>query len=135
MHVQVLDPAGMSDSRFSQQFPHQRAEPAAMGHHVTGTPVADGWRTLPEMAGAGLWTTPADLVRLELEIARATAGGSALLGHDLAAQMLTPQVPGGMGLGTEVDISGGCLRFGHTAATSATAASRLPGRAQARRWP
>ncbi len=125
----------MSDSRFSQQFPHQRAEPAAMGHHVTGTPVADGWRTLPEMAGAGLWTTPADLVRLELEIARATAGGSALLGHDLAAQMLTPQVPGGMGLGTEVDISGGCLRFGHTAATSATAASRLPGRAQARRWP
>ena len=114
MRTLVLDPAGMSDSSFSQQFPHQRAEPAATGHHVTGMPVAGGWRTLPEMAGAGLWTTPADLVRLELEIARAAAGGPALLGQDLAGQMLTPQVPGGMGLGTEVDISGGYLRFGHT---------------------
>jgi CubicO group peptidase (beta-lactamase class C family) len=114
MRTLVLDPAGMSDSSFSQQFPHQRAEPAAMGHHVTGTPVPGGWRTLPEMAGAGLWTTPADLVRLELEIAKAAVGGSALLGQDLAGQMLTPQVPGGMGLGTEVDISGGYLRFGHT---------------------
>jgi hypothetical protein len=74
----------------------------------------DGWRTLPEMAGAGLWTTPADLVRLELEIARAAVGGSALLGQDLAEQMLSAQVPGGMGLGTEVDTSGGYLRFGYT---------------------
>lgn len=114
MRTLVLDPAGMNDSSFSQQFPHQRAEPAALGHHVTGTPVPGGWRTLPEMAGAGLWTTPADLVRLELEIARAAAGGSRLLGQDLAEQMLTAQVPGGMGLGTEVDTTGGYLRFGHT---------------------
>jgi hypothetical protein len=28
--------------------------------------------------------------------------------------MLTPQVPGGMGLGTEIDAAAGCLRFGHT---------------------
>jgi len=112
MRTLVLDPVGMSDSSYSQTFPHQRA--AAMGHHVTGTPVPGGWRTLPEMAGAGLWTTPADLVRIELEIARAAAGGSALLGQDLAGQMLTAQVPGGMGLGTEVDTSDGYLRFGHT---------------------
>lgn len=114
MRTLVLDPAGMSESSFSQRFPHQRTEPAATGHDVTGAPFPGGWRTLPEMAGAGLWTTPADLVRLELEIARAAAGRSALLGQDLAGQMLTAQVPGGMGLGTEVDTSGGYLRFGHT---------------------
>jgi CubicO group peptidase (beta-lactamase class C family) len=114
MRTLALDPAEMSDSSFSQRFPHQRAEPAAMGHVVTGAPVPGGWRTLPEMAGAGLWTTPADLVRLELQIARAAAGRSDLLGQDLATQMLTAQVPGGMGLGTEVDTSGGYLRFGHT---------------------
>jgi hypothetical protein len=61
-----------------------------------------------------LWTTPADLTRLELEIAGAAAGQSRLLGRDLAGQMLTPQVPGGMGLGIEIDTSAGYLRFGHT---------------------
>lgn len=114
MQVLVLGPVGMSDSSFSQQFPHERPGSAALGHHVTGTPVPGGWRTLPEMAGAGLWSTPADLVRLELEIARAAAGESPLLARDLAGQMLAAQVPGGMGLGTEVDTSAGYLRFGHT---------------------
>jgi CubicO group peptidase (beta-lactamase class C family) len=114
MRALVLVPAGMSDSSFSQQFPHQRPGGVALGHHVTGTPVPGGWRVLPEMAGAGLWTTPADLTRLELEIARAAAGQSRVLGRDLAGQMLTPQVPGGMGLGTEIDTSAGYLRFGHT---------------------
>ena len=66
------------------------------------------------MAAAGLWTTPADLTRLELEITRAAAGQSRLLGQDLATQMLTPQVPAGMGLGTEITATAGHLRFGHT---------------------
>ena len=110
----VLGPAGMSDSSFSQRFPRQRPGLVALGHHVTGTPVPGGWRVMPEMAGAGLWTTPADLTRLELEIARAAAGESRLLGRELAGQMLTPAVPGGMGLGTEIEGSAGCLRFGHT---------------------
>lgn len=114
MRTLVLEPAGMSGSSFSQQFPRQRPGEVALGHHVTGTPVPGGWRVLPEMAGAGLWTTPADLTRLELEIVRAAAGESRLLGRDLAGQMLTPQVPGGMGLGTEIDTSAGYLRFGHT---------------------
>lgn len=66
------------------------------------------------MAGAGLWTTPADLTRLELEIAAAAAGESSLLRRDLAGQMLTRQVPDGMGLGTELQGEGGRLRFGHS---------------------
>lgn len=114
MSTLVLSPVGMSDSSFSQRFPDQRPGLVALGHHVTGTPVPGGWRVLPEMAGAGLWTTPADLTRLELEIARAAAGESRLLGRDMAGQMLTAQVPGGMGLGTELETSAGCLRFGHT---------------------
>lgn len=114
MSTLVLRPVGMGDSSFSQQFPGQRPGLAALGHHVTGTQLPGGWWVVPEMAGAGLWTTPADLTRLELEIARAAAGESRLLGRDLAGQMLTAQVPGGMGLGTEVDTSAGYLRFGHT---------------------
>jgi CubicO group peptidase (beta-lactamase class C family) len=114
MRTLVLEPVGMADSSYSQQFPAQRPGLVALGHFSPGTPVTGGWRVLPEMAGAGLWTTPADLTRLELEIATAAAGESSLVSQDLAQQMLTPQVPDGMGLGTELRTSGGRLRFGHT---------------------
>ncbi|MGC4786312.1 serine hydrolase domain-containing protein [Micromonospora sp. DT178] len=109
MATLVLEPVGMAESSYDQHFPNRHRDRAARGH-CGGTPVHGGWHTQPEMAGAGLWSTPADLVRLELEICRAAAGESALLPQDLAAQMLTPQVPGGFGLGTEL----GDGRFGHT---------------------
>ena len=109
MAALVLGPVGMADSSYDQRYPYEHRERAALGHSG-GTPVSGGWHTQPEMAGAGLWSTPLDLVRLELEIGRAAAGGSALLPLDLATQMLTPQVPGGFGLGTEVSDG----RFGHT---------------------
>ena len=109
MATLVLEPVGMADSSFDQNFPHDHRARAARGH-CGGIPVVGGWHTQPEMAGAGLWSTPRDLVRLELEIARATDGASALLPQELAGQMLTPQGPGGYGIGTEV-VDG---RFGHT---------------------
>lgn len=114
MHALVLAPAGMTDSSFDQRFPHAGADSVALAHHGAGTPVPGGWRTVPEMAGAGLWSTPADLVRLELEITRALAGRSPLLGRDLAEQMVTPRAPAGAyGLGTEA----GDRRFGHSGAS------------------
>ncbi|MEO6091349.1 MAG: serine hydrolase domain-containing protein [Umezawaea sp.] len=104
----VLDPLGMADSSYDQAFPHQR--PAAVGHHVDGEPLSGKWRVQPELAGAGLWTTPTDLVRLGAEVLRASTGRSALLTEHTAADMLTPQVPGGYGLGVQVTAD----RFGHT---------------------
>jgi len=109
MATLVLEPVGMVDSSYDQRFPDDRRERVARGH-ADGTPIVGGWHTQPEMAGAGLWSTPRDLVRLELEIDRATDGASALLPAELATQMLRPQVSGGYGLGTEL----GDGRFGHT---------------------
>ena len=109
MESLVLHPVGMADSSYDQHFPHEHRARVARGHSG-GTPVVGGWHTQPEMAGAGLWSTPGDLVRLELEINRATIGESRLLPPALATQMPTPQVPGGFGLGTEL----GDGRFGHT---------------------
>jgi CubicO group peptidase (beta-lactamase class C family) len=113
MRTLVLGPVGMADSSYSQDFPAERPGLVAFGHFIDGTPITGGWRVLPEMAGAGLWTTPGDLIRLELQVARAAAGESSLISQDLATQMLTAQVPGGMGLGTQLDTSGDRLRFGH----------------------
>jgi CubicO group peptidase (beta-lactamase class C family) len=109
MDALVLAPLGMVSSSYDQRFPHAHANRAARGHSG-GAPVPGGWHTQPEMAGAGLWSTPADLVRLEREIHRATAGESTLLPPELAVQMTTPEVPGGFGLGTEL----GDGFFGHT---------------------
>jgi CubicO group peptidase (beta-lactamase class C family) len=115
MRALVLEPVAMADSSFDQQFPHQRPQLVALGHHTAGTPVRGGWRTIPEMAGAGLWSTPTDLARLELEITRAASGKSELLDRDLATQMLAPQLPdASYGLGTEINDSTGHRRFGHT---------------------
>jgi len=109
MAALVLEPVGMADSSYHQHFPYEQGDRAARGRRG-GRPIPGGWHTQPERAGAGLWSTPADLVRLELEVVRAAAGESALLPRELAAQMTTPQVPGGFGLGTEL----GDRRFGHT---------------------
>jgi CubicO group peptidase (beta-lactamase class C family) len=115
MQSLVLGPTAMADSSFDQRFPHTRPESVALGHHHAGTPVAGGWHTIPEMAGAGLWSTPADLARFELEIMRAAAGQSPLLSQELATQMLTPQAPADIyGLGTLVHDRAGHRRFGHS---------------------
>ncbi|MEV6851587.1 serine hydrolase domain-containing protein [Actinoplanes sp. NPDC051411] len=115
MRALVLDPVAMADSSFDQRFPHQRRQLAAVGHHAAGTALTGGWRTIPEMAGAGLWSTPTDLLRLDLEIALAASGKSELLDQNLATQMLTPPLPdGSYGLGTEIDDSTGTRRFGHS---------------------
>lgn len=109
MRSLVLDPLGMVDSGYEQDFPLHHGD-VARGHHLDGTPLRGGWRVQPELAGAGLWTSPSDLTLLGVEVARAVAGRPALLSERLATEMVTPQVPGGFGLGTLV--RDGC--FGHT---------------------
>ncbi|MCS7483357.1 serine hydrolase domain-containing protein [Umezawaea endophytica] len=106
MHTLVLEPLDMRDSSYDQQFPLHHD--TATGHHAEGTPLGGGWRVQPELAAAGLWTTPSDLVRLGAEI---RTRALSLLTADTTEQMLTPQVPGGYGLGVHVDAAG---RFGHT---------------------
>ena len=64
------------------------------------------------MAAAGLWTTPTDLAKFLLEIARARRGESAVLSKALALDMTTLQKPG-YGLGLSLDGFGKMASFGH----------------------
>jgi hypothetical protein len=71
------------------------------------------YHTYPEMAAAGLWTTPSDLARLIIEVQRSLAGSSnKVLSREMTAAMLTRGV-GSHGLGPGVDGAGDSLRFGH----------------------
>jgi CubicO group peptidase (beta-lactamase class C family) len=102
----VLGPAGMTAATYAQPD-----LPAAATAHLEGRPVA--WRVYPEHATAGLWCTPADLVRFAQAIQAAVAGDAgALLPRQLAREMVTPQV-GGWGLGLMLSGQGAHRRFGH----------------------
>ena len=115
LHALVFAPLGMRDSSFDQGYPDSRAGSVAVGHYLGGEPVHGKWRVIPEMAGAGLWTTPADLARLALEIQRAHRGlPTTFLTKQIVDQALTPQVDEGFGLGAELQGKGASLRFGHS---------------------
>ena len=107
----VLEPAGMTLSTYLQPLPQERAAEAASAYGPDGNRIEGKWHTYPEMAAAGLWTTPSDLARFAMAIQRSRAGQpGALLSQDMARQMLEPALNNyGLGPGIEGDGS----RFGH----------------------
>lgn len=88
----VFSPARMTTASYAE--PEHATAAAA---HVDGHEVS--WHVYPEQATAGLWCTPADLVRFAQTIQASVAGEApALLPPALAQEMVTPQVDG-WGLG------------------------------------
>ena len=110
----VLDPAGMIQSTFEQPPSQRFATAAATGHHPGGKPIPGKWHIYPEMAAAGLWTTPSDLARFALTIQRAWTGeADKFLSQEIVRQMLAPQVETFMGLGLHLNGDGTSSRFSH----------------------
>ncbi|WP_190138512.1 serine hydrolase domain-containing protein, partial [Streptomyces longispororuber] len=110
----VLDPLGMRDSSFAQDFPDHAGQPVALGHDAEGRVLDGGWRVRPDAAAAGLWSTPADLAKVALEVRRSALGRPlALLREDTAAQLLAAAPDSLYGLGTVVDVTGADTEFGH----------------------
>ncbi|MGZ8371589.1 MAG: serine hydrolase domain-containing protein [Rhodoplanes sp.] len=110
MQKLVLQPLGMSHSMFVQPLPPALVGRAAEGHDASGAPLPGGWRVVPELAAGGLWSTPTDLAKLLIAIARAFRGERpAFLGQATARAMLTRQSVGPYGLGGAVDGAGSDL--------------------------
>jgi CubicO group peptidase (beta-lactamase class C family) len=113
----VFEPLAMAHSTFEQPpFPPNVAAMAAVGHDTNGVAPSQ-WRALPEMAAAGMWTTPSDLARLMIEVQRAQAGRSTqFLSAATVEEMLTPQAAA-WGLGFAVEGSGDTRHFSHGGST------------------
>jgi serine/threonine protein kinase/CubicO group peptidase (beta-lactamase class C family) len=108
----VLAPLGMDHSGFQQPPPSGLHALAAIGHDH-GTPIPGGWRIYPELAAAGLWTTPSDLARFVIAMLDAKQGNpGAIITKDLAAEMLRKQ-SGSFGLGLVVRGAGPSSSFDH----------------------
>ena len=86
----VLDRIAMTHSTFEQQLPDDWKAQAATGHDAKGAALEGRWRLYPEMAAAGLWTTPSDLARVAVELQQSMQGRSnRLLPAAMTARMVT----------------------------------------------
>ncbi len=109
----VLKPLGMTESTYEQPLPPERLRSAAAGHDGQGRPIPGKRNTYPEMAAAGLWTTPSDLARFALGLERALEGKpGSILTKELAEKMVTP-VLGDYGLGLGIEKRGSASYFSH----------------------
>lgn len=114
MRELVLEPLGLQDSTFEQPLPPHRHDQAATGHLWKGDPIDGKWHVYPEMAPAGLWTTPSDLARIGVALQRTRRGDAVgFLRRETVEQMLTPQIEDSMGLGFFLHGAGEGLCFGH----------------------
>ena len=102
LHDTVLAPIGMTQSTYEQPLPKEFQAYAATPYSGDGKPVKGGAHTYPEMAAAGLWTTPTDLARYAIEVQKSLEGkANHVLSVEMTRQMLTPG-RGQWGLGLEI---------------------------------
>ena len=105
MHEAVLGPSGYGfRSTFEQPLPAEKAEKlTASGHQNDRSVVKGKWHIYPEMAAAGLWTTPSDLARFAVGVQAAYSSKSkAILSRPMARQMLTAEKDDyGLGFGLQ----------------------------------
>jgi CubicO group peptidase (beta-lactamase class C family) len=93
MRSALLTPLSMTNSHFRQPLPGDLARSAAFGHRREGAKLEGNWMVHPELAPAGLWTTPSDLARLIVELQDAAAGRpSRIIEPKWAREMLTARV-------------------------------------------
>jgi CubicO group peptidase (beta-lactamase class C family) len=109
----VLSRIGMTRSTFVQPLPKELEAVAATGHRQNLEPIKGHWHTYPEMAAAGLWTTPSDLALFAIDLMESPQNKSnKVLSPEISRQMLTKQM-GSYGLGVSIGETGGVTSFAH----------------------
>ena len=125
----VLGPLGMTSSTYSQPLPDETRKKAASGHRNNGKPVEGKIHIYPEMAAAGLWTTPTDLAKFAIEVQLSLAGKSnKVLSKETTAKMVTPFIEDFIGLGFFIEKHGAATYFGHGGADEGFRAQLLVNR-------
>ena len=111
----VLRPLNLAHSTYEQPLPEALAESASTAHDSNFDIVEGKWHVYPEMAAAGLWTTPSDLARIGIELQQTLKGEpSRLLPKEAIEEMLTPQIEDDVGIGFLLDGEGETVRFEHS---------------------
>lgn len=102
LHDTVLAPIGMTHSTYEQPLPDAMKAHAAAPNDGRGAALPEGAHTYPEMAAAGLWTTPSDLGRYIIENQQSLQGkANHVLSQEMTKEMMKPG-KGSWGLGVEI---------------------------------
>jgi len=117
MQEAVLAKLGMTRSTYEQPLPEEKLANAAVGHRANGGVIPGRRNVYPELAAAGLWTTPSDLARMAIEVQACLAGRSEkVLSQGMIETMLTPVMKAGdgsIGLGFFLNGEGTTATFSH----------------------
>jgi len=109
----VLAPLDMTRSTFEQPLPKSWQDNVSAAFDSRGEMVEGLWNNYPELAAAGLWTTPTDLAKFCIAIQRAFQGkDEKMLSKEIVKKMLTP-IANDYALGLGVETRGDTLFFGH----------------------
>ncbi len=120
----ALRPIGMTSSTFAQ--PLGSDVPRASGHAVNGSQIAGRYHLYPEMAAAGLWTTPSDLGKVCMALSRARAGSpDAILSPARFDDMLTDVSGASYGLGISLTTRNAARAVWHDGANAGFGAEIL----------
>ena len=91
MKKNVLDRLDMPNSTFENPLPDKFHSVAATGYRANGNEVEGKWPIYPEMAAAGLWTTPSELIQYATKIQEVLQSkNDGVLKYETVLSMLTP---------------------------------------------
>ena len=111
----VFEAIGMQSSTFEQPLTTVRDDVVARAHNRRGRAMRAKWKVYPELAAAGLWTTPTDLAKFVIEIQKSVHGRSnRVLDRRTVQEMLNPVGIGDFAVGFEVKREGDGWYFFHT---------------------
>jgi CubicO group peptidase (beta-lactamase class C family) len=86
----LFKPIGMTSSFYLQPLPLELEARAARGHFRDGKAEEVKSHIYPELAAAGLWTTPEDLCKLAIELQKSVRGDpDRVLNAESAREMVT----------------------------------------------
>ncbi len=115
MKATVLEPLEMNHSTFEQPLSEALRGNAATACVRDGTLEDGKWHVYPEMAAAGLWTTPEDLAKMVIEVQLSLKGRSnRILSRQMQAKMLTRVGGDNVGLGFGISTRGTGKYFEHS---------------------